>query len=129
MQIPEFISNYEITIIKIISIMYVSILFGFCGIFITQNADKYILNKIFPRDKEHNVSELVFQISIIVGILATLSYIGINLIRMIPFPLDGLSGFDYSKEISNGTILTIFIFTYSAILAHKTAALKIKLDV
>ncbi len=65
------------------------------------------------------------------GILATLSYVGRNLTQMISFPLDGVNGFDYMrlKEVSSVTILTVFIFTYSSILASKSSALKSKLGV
>ena len=126
----NFNSNTYITIIKIIAILYVSILFGFFGITLSYYTDKYILNNIFPYNDSDSDFYLVFQISLIVGILGILSYLGRNLIQMIPFPLEGLHGFEYLrvKEVANGTILAIFIFGFSLVLYNKANQLKKKVS-
>jgi hypothetical protein len=109
--------------------MYIAILYGFFGIIIVQTTDKYILNPIFPKSDDINQYQLVFQVTIIIGMLASISYLGRNLIEMIPFPLDGVAGFEYMrvKEVVSGGILTMFLIGYSSILINKTTELKKKL--
>ena len=58
------------------------------------------------------------------------AFIGRNLIQIIPFPFDGLFGFDYTnvKEVGAGSILLVFMFTFSASLFNKIELLRNKLN-
>jgi hypothetical protein len=121
-----FNSNTYITIIKIIAILYVAILFGIFGLGLIYCTDNYVLRYIFPYNDSDSVPFLALQISLIVGILGSLSYLGRNIVQLIPFPLNGWHGFEYMrvKEVANGTILAIFIFGFSLVLYNKAYQLK-----
>jgi hypothetical protein len=111
--------------------MYIAILYGFFGILIVQTTDKYILNPLFPKNQDLYQYQLISQVTIIIGMLAIISYLGRNFIEMIPFPLDGIAGFDYMrvKEVVSGGILTMILIGYSSILINKTTELKKQLFV
>jgi hypothetical protein len=119
-----------ITIIKCIALMYISILFVVSGIFTTHLCDKYIFsNRLSKNDNNKSIIRLTLEISIIIGFITILSYIGRNLIQLIPFPLDNFNGFQYSrvKELQTGTLLTVSLLLYNLTLSSKVTILKEKL--
>ena len=128
----EFDNSIGLIIIKIIAIFYVAILYTIFGIYITTLIDEYGIPDLFidNHDVKDSVFKLVFETAIIVGILAVFSFIGRNLVQLIPFPLDGFLGFKYEsvKEVQAGSILLVFMFTFSSVLFNKISILREKLN-
>lgn len=131
----EFNSDYRITLIKIVSIMYVTILYAITGLLITTTLDRTVFDsKHINTSKEYldkqTTFEVFFDTAIIIGILASFSYIARNLVQLIPFPLNGMYGFDYMrvKEVSSGAVITVFLFAFSGTISKKYSQLKYKLD-
>jgi hypothetical protein len=132
----SFISDYYITLIKIIAILYVSVLFGIVGLGLTYSLDKYIFHsddiKIDNADLDNiSLFYILLTTVFIVGCLGVVSYIGRNIIQMIPFPLEGYHKFEYMrvKEVASGGILTVFLFAFSQTIVKKYKQLKYKMDI
>ena len=68
----------------------------------------------FDQKKKHDKNAVVFEVITIISIIGVLSYLGRNIIEKIPFPLNGVAGFQHSrlKEAANiGFITSIMIMT------------------
>jgi len=131
----QFNSDYNITIIKIIAIIYIAVLYSIFGLFITYNLDSYIFDSKNIKIKDSDLDKIslftiVIETAFIVGIISVAAYIGRNLIEQIPFPLNGYYKFDYLKvkDVSSGAILTIFLYAFSDTLIKKYHQIRYKLD-
>lgn len=128
----EFDDHIYLVLIKIFAIFYVAVLYTIFGIYITTLLDEYGFNDLLINndDKHDSIFRLVFETSVVVGVIAVFAFIGRNLIQIIPFPFDGLLGFDYTnvKEVAAGSILLVFMFTFSASLFNKIELLRTKLN-
>jgi hypothetical protein len=132
----SFNSDYHITIIKIISILFISILYSIIGILIAYTTDNYVFDSykisVNPIEMDKlSLFMIIAQTTIIIGSLSVLSYIGRNIVELIPFPLNGYDNFDYFrvKEVASGALLTVIIFTFSATLLKKYTQIKYKLNI
>lgn len=132
MALNELEGNIELVFIKLLAIFYVSVLYVVFGVYITTLLDEYGFEDILVNnhDKSDGVFKLVFETAIVVGVIAIFAFMGRNLIQLIPFPLDGVMGFDYSqvKEVAAGNILLVFMFTFSSVLFNKIEILREKLN-
>jgi hypothetical protein len=128
----EFDDHIYLILIKIFAIFYVSVLYTIFGIYITTLLDEYGINDLLINndDKNDSIFRLIFETSVVVGVIAVFAFIGRNLIQIIPFPFDGLFGFKYDnvKEVAAGSILLVFMFTFSASLFNKIEILRNKLN-
>jgi len=97
--------------IKIIAIVYSSILYFLGGTLLS-----VMLDKIVPDTEPNNKSslKLFLEIAGIISLIAIGYYIIRNMIQYVPFPLDKQYGFTYSllKEASGGVIISYILFTY-----------------
>jgi hypothetical protein len=119
-----------ITFIKITSLIYMAIFDVFIGIGITTIMDKYIFTKKFNvNDENKSIVRLSFEVSLIMGILASLSYIFRNIVQLIPFPFDNQYGFQLEKvkEYQSAVFLNVALVFYNNTLSSKVAVLKKKL--
>lgn len=115
----------KITGIKMIAIVYITVIYAVGGLFITIFSDKYLIKKFY--DKTEGAEETIstnrhlIETVTILSILGVLTYIGRNILQMIPFPLDGVSGFKYMRvsEVFSGGILGWTIFVFSSALSNK----------
>ena len=131
-----FFSDPTITCIKIISIMYISILYAVIGLILTCGIDKFLFysNTIKTDDKsimEMSLFKVVFTTVLVIGLLGIISYIGRNIIQMIPFPLEGMNGFEYMrvKEVASGSLLTVILFAFSDTIFKKYKQIKYKINI
>ena len=111
-----------------IDIGYITCVYFFAGYLGAKYLDLFFnkyLGKIDPGTKytkNHLISHILIQVSI-TGII---SYIGRNIIQLIPFPLDNYHGFDHSKvkEVSSGALLTVFLVMFQNNLSNKITYFK-----
>ncbi len=115
----------------IIAIFYVTVLYVIFGIYVVTLLDEFGVNTFLSEDDEkESFFRQVLGLGVVVGLTACIAYIGRNLIQLIPFPLDGVYGFDYKdvREVNTGHILFVFLFGFSAIIFNKMEHLKDKLN-
>ena len=131
-----FLFDPTITGIKIISIIYVSILYASIGLILTYGLDKFLFNSSSIKTDDKSIEEMTILWVIIttvlfVGCLGVVSYIGRNLIQMIPFPFEGVNGFEYMrvKEVASGGLLLVFLIAFSQTIAKKYKQIKFKLNI
>ncbi len=117
----DFITDVKIRGLKLLDITIITIGFsiiciGFSkwfdykiGKFNKENADKKSLVRIFM--------EIIANISII----AIFGYVARNIIGLIPFPFDGLYGYQHSKvkELGGGSVFGFTLFLYQTNLRNK----------
>jgi len=100
--------------VKLLGISYVTIIYFLLG-FSTAKGLDYVTAK-FNKETENKkaIWQILLEIALRLCVLGILIYIARNLIRLIPFPLNGVAGFDYFrlKELDNEFIFTIPIFIF-----------------
>ena len=116
------INNEIITrTIKIIDIVYITLLFFILTISVSKGLDHLIGN--FDKEKSDSKHLIVIFLEIIgnISLIAILAYVIRNLIQTIPFPLDGLYGYEHKriKELQGGVILGFLLFFYQENLKRK----------
>jgi len=113
-------------IIKIIDIAYIAILY-----FVFAYFPGYYLNSFFEyvygtnyATKSNN--ELIGEVLVQVICISIISYIGRNVVQMVPFPLDGINGFVHSrvKELASGAFFTVFIIMFQYSMQDKLVYIK-----
>jgi hypothetical protein len=119
--------------IRLLAIMYIAVLYVMFGIYMTILLDEYGYHDIFLNnddDPKDSVFQMVWELGVMVGIIACIAFIGRNLIQIIPFPFDGVFGFDYEsvRELTSGAILFVFMITFSASVQQKVIKLQTKLN-
>ena len=132
----SFNSDYYITMIKIVAIMYISIIYVISGLFLTYGLDNYLFfsKNIKINEKsidKNNLFLIILQTCLIVGLLGVISYISRNLLQMIPFPLEGVHDFEYMrvKEVSSGILFDVILFGFSDTIIRKYKQIKYKLNI
>ena len=113
-------------IIKIIDIAYIAILY-----FVFDYFPGYYLNSFFEYAYGTNYAtksnnELIGEVLVQVICISIISYIGRNVVQMVPFPLDGINGFVHSrvKELASGAFFTVFIIMFQYSMQDKLVYIK-----
>jgi hypothetical protein len=119
-----------ITLIKCLAIIYISILYTFTGITISNVLETYFFPKLFKTkldEDTQDIFKLTFEIAIIFGILGIFSFFGRNLVEYIPFPFDKHHGFDYSRvqNLTSSLVFTVSTMTCT-LLTDRVTLLKNK---
>jgi hypothetical protein len=119
----------ELTIrsIKILDIGYATVFYIIASLITISLVNKYIYGKL-NKEKEESKSnkKLVFDIIVKVWLISILAYIIRNVFSSIPFPLQGVQGYDHLrvKEVVNNSILLSFMILFDDNLQYKITILK-----
>ena len=114
--------------IKIIDIIFITILYFFVGYYTAIFIDG-IFVKIFGDEYSAKT-----QLTVLFELIVQMSFVGItvyilrNTIELIPFPLDGLYGFDHMrmKELKSGSLLSLAVVLFQYNLQSKFLYLRNK---
>jgi len=130
----EILDNPRITFIKVIAIVYATIIFSIGGILLSILADRYLIYPLYDRTEEDIKKKSDFRhivdTTFILGLFGALAYFARNILQKIPFPLDGLNGFEYKrvKEVSSGALILWILINYSVVLTSKIKIIRKILD-
>lgn len=125
-----FIENKSITLIKLVAIIYVSIIYAFGGIILTIPTDRFILSSFYDRTdedlKNKSTPRHIVETTAILGVFGLIAYLGRNLLQLIPFPFEGVEGFKYMqfKEVASGSLLLWILINFSPVLTNKVKVLR-----
>lgn len=113
----------ELTIraIKMLDISYLTIIYVTIAITISILIDKLIGEFDEHEADKKSTFRIILEIYINLSFIAIAAYIIRNLVEVIPFPLDGLYGFDHKrvKELNGGLVFSFALFYYQLNLNKK----------
>ena len=114
--------------IKIIDIGYITTLYFLSGYLISYHVN--FIYGTFDPATDHNIVKLVAEICMQLFVIGVIVYVLRKLIPLIPFPLNGIWGFEHSrvKELTSGGVsLSFGVFQAQIILKDKIEYLLKKL--
>ena len=134
---PDFsASKQTFRIIKIIAIIYVSIIYAVFALIITQILDKHVFHSETilldkPTIEKESLYWMLIHTFFIFGTLGAISYASRNVVQQIPFPLDGLYNFEYKrvKEVANGGAFVTILYAFSETIYKRYSQIKTKLNI
>ena len=113
-------------LIKSIDIGYVTVLLFVFGICISWAIDKYLGQ--FKEDEYKNTNLFVIFLELVTHlfVIGILSYALRNFMEIIPFPLNGVGGYDHLrlKELQGGVVLSFVILFFQQNLSDKLSYFK-----
>ena len=99
--------------IKILDIGYITSLYFILGIILAKMCDKYLGKFDEKIEKKKPIFQSVVELILYLWFISVVVYIVRNVIPLIPFPLNGIYGFDHLKvkEVTSATVFSIsFIY-------------------
>ena len=99
--------------IKILDIGYITSLYFILGVILAKSCDKYLGKFDEKNEKQKTIVKIVIELILYLWFIAIVVYIVRNVIPLIPFPLNGIYGFDHLKvkEVTSATMFSIsFIY-------------------
>jgi hypothetical protein len=111
--------------IKIIDIAYVAVLYFFLGIFGATYLDR-LFYLMFGHTKKKNNYIVMLEILTQIIITGIITYFGRNIVPLIPFPLNGIYGFDHHlvKEVNSGSVFGSVLIMFQKTLSEKVNYLR-----
>ena len=126
----DFVNNPEIAGLKMIAIIYITAIISIIAYSFSLFSENYILYFVNDNDpeklKQKSSFVLLCETTAIYAFFAILTYFGRNTLTKIPFPLDGMYGFEYIKvkEVASTQVLFVMIVAFSGTLYRKLQTLR-----
>jgi hypothetical protein len=102
-------------LVKLLAISFVTVLYFSLGFLAAKVLDFFLKDSDNPADdKKQPIWQVFLEIIVRLCGLGILIYIARNLVERVPFPLNGVAGFDYLrlKELHSEFIFTIPLFIF-----------------
>lgn len=99
--------------IKIIDIGYITIIYGIIALILAKLCNIFTGTFDESKEKTKSIYVSIYEVMLYLWFIGTIIYIARNLLPIIPFPLDGVYGFDHMsvKEVTNIWVFAI-LFLY-----------------
>ena len=121
-----------IRLIKIFDMGYTNFLFGIPALFVATFLNNSVYAKIqigdIKKDEDKTLPAILTEVLICLTISGIVAYILRNLLQMIPFPFEGIYGYQHMRvtEVRSGMIISMFLLWMSPVLLNKFKALQPK---
>ena len=126
-EVPRtFMQELTIRLIKLLDIGYAGAVYFICA-FIVINIFNYIGGEFDINEEEKKTTgHLLFQVIVKIWLIAILAYIVRNLFELVPFPFEGVYGYQHLrvKEVTNSAIFFAFVVVFDSRLQSRVAILK-----
>ena len=110
--------------VKLTDIGFVTVLY-----FLTAMVFARVFNSVYKSGDEEDYEKmplwrLTIDVLVHIFLVGIVAYFMRNVVALVPFPLDGVAGFQHSrlKELQGGFILAVLIFMFQESLRNKIAA-------
>lgn len=99
--------------IKIVDIGYIAVIYAFVAIVFSAIMDKYLGTYDKKKAEKQSLARVSIEAIIYIWFVGAVIYVVRNLVELIPFPLNGVHGFNHFrvKELGNATVF-VFIAMY-----------------
>jgi hypothetical protein len=121
-----------VRLIKMFDMGYTNVLFGIPALFVATFLNDRVYAKIqigdIKNDEDKTLPAILTEVLICLTISGIVAYILRNLLQMIPFPLEGIYGFQHMRvgEVKSGMIISMFLLFMSSNLVNKIKILQPK---
>lgn len=115
--------------IKILDIGYATVIYFFLAIWTVPLLDRILGKYNAVEESKKSTNKIIIEIVLRVWCIGVISYLARNLVPLIPFPLQGVYGFDHSrvKEVTSGVIFASYLATFDIVLQSKVGHLRTRL--
>ena len=123
-----------VRLIKILNMGYANVIFIIPTIFVATMLDKKVYSKIHfskvKKDEEKEIIPLLGEILIILTINGIVAYILRNILQKVPFPFEGVYGFDHMKimEVRSGAAILVVLMYFATTIVNKIKTLQQKIS-
>jgi hypothetical protein len=110
--------------IKILDIAYITFIYGFFSLIMITFLDKYIFPHISlenVKEEDKNKYTIFIELLLCLTIYGIVAYMLKNILQLIPFPLEGVYGFQHLKvmEVKSGAMISMFLLWFSKVIRNK----------
>lgn len=109
--------------IKLVDIGFLTVIYFALGILMAKSIDALYGKFDEETEKRKSILQITLELMFLMWVLGVVVYIVRNLVELIPFPLDNISGFDH-LQLKELKAATVFVF----ILLHFTHHFRQKLQ-
>jgi hypothetical protein len=123
-----------VRLIKMLNMGYANVIFIIPTIFVATMLDKKVYSKIhfskLEKDEEKEIIPLLGEILIILTINGIVAYILRNILQKLPFPFEGVYGFDHMKimEVRSGAAILVVLMYFATTIVNKIKTLQQKIS-
>ena len=117
--------------IKILDIGYITIIYVMLGIILAKLCDKKLGDFDEKKADKKSIYQHIFELILLLWLIGVIIYVVRNLVPLIPFPLDGLYGFNHlkMKELTSATFFTISFMYFQVYYQNKIKYVFSKIDI
>jgi len=116
--------------IKIFDIGYITALYFILGIILAKSFDRYFGKFNEEEENKKPIWIVILEVILFAWVIGVVIYIVRNIIPMIPFPLNGIQGYDHLKvkELTSGFTFSITFIYYQDYYQKKIRSLYSRLS-
>jgi hypothetical protein len=116
--------------IKIFDIGYITSIYLILGIILAKSVDNYLGKFDEEEENKKPVLRVILEVILFAWVIGVVIYIVRNIVPMIPFPLNGIQGYDHLKvkELTSGFTFIITFIYYQNYYQKKIRSLYLRLE-